>query len=47
MFVGEQSGKAEEAIELYVSIFSDSHVDQIEHFCPGGRSRRCPRAGRC
>ncbi|MFM8322534.1 MAG: VOC family protein [Chloroflexota bacterium] len=29
MFVGEQVGKAEDAIQFYVSVFPDSHVDEV------------------
>jgi predicted 3-demethylubiquinone-9 3-methyltransferase (glyoxalase superfamily) len=32
MFVGEQAGKAEEAINLYVSAFDGSRVIAIEHW---------------
>jgi predicted 3-demethylubiquinone-9 3-methyltransferase (glyoxalase superfamily) len=32
MFVGEQCGRAEEAMRLYVSLFDDSRVVHIERF---------------
>lgn len=32
MFVGEQHGKAEEAMNLYVSVFDDSRVLDVERF---------------
>jgi predicted 3-demethylubiquinone-9 3-methyltransferase (glyoxalase superfamily) len=32
MFVGDQYGKAEEAMNLYVSAFDDSDVLEVEHF---------------
>jgi predicted 3-demethylubiquinone-9 3-methyltransferase (glyoxalase superfamily) len=32
MFVGDQNGRAEEAMNLYVSVFEDSRVLDIEHF---------------
>ena len=35
MFVGEQSGKAEEAIKFYTSLFKNSKVKSIEHFNKG------------
>jgi predicted 3-demethylubiquinone-9 3-methyltransferase (glyoxalase superfamily) len=35
LFVGEQSGKAEEAINLYTSLFRDSEVKHLEHFKAG------------
>lgn len=34
MFVGEQAGKAEEAMELYTSLFEDSGVNRIERYGP-------------
>ncbi len=40
MFVGEQCGKAEEAINFYVSLFKNSQVKNIEYWKkdePGGR----------
>lgn len=40
MFSGPQSGKAEEAIQLYVSLFPDSGVQSISRYQanePGGR----------
>jgi predicted 3-demethylubiquinone-9 3-methyltransferase (glyoxalase superfamily) len=30
MFVGEQCGKAEAAIELYVSAFADPRINSVE-----------------
>jgi predicted 3-demethylubiquinone-9 3-methyltransferase (glyoxalase superfamily) len=35
LFCGEQHGKAEEAIELYCSLFDDSRVVSIERYGPG------------
>jgi predicted 3-demethylubiquinone-9 3-methyltransferase (glyoxalase superfamily) len=35
MFVGEQCGKAEEAIKLYTSLFKNSKVKSIERFNTG------------
>lgn len=32
MFVGEQFGKAEEAINFYISLFKDSGIQHIEYF---------------
>jgi predicted 3-demethylubiquinone-9 3-methyltransferase (glyoxalase superfamily) len=32
MFVGDQNGRAEEAMNLYVSVFEDSRVLDIERF---------------
>lgn len=40
MFVGEQCGKAEEAIELYTSLFKNSvikHIDYWKKDEPGGK----------
>jgi predicted 3-demethylubiquinone-9 3-methyltransferase (glyoxalase superfamily) len=40
MFVGEQCGKAEEAINFYISLFKDSAIQSIEHYKanePGGK----------
>jgi predicted 3-demethylubiquinone-9 3-methyltransferase (glyoxalase superfamily) len=37
MFVGNQSGKAEEAINFYTSLFKNSSVRTIERFGPGER----------
>ncbi len=34
-FVGKQSGKAEEAINFYVSLFNNSSIDKIEHYDTG------------
>jgi predicted 3-demethylubiquinone-9 3-methyltransferase (glyoxalase superfamily) len=35
MFVGDVSGRAEEAINLYLSVFRDSRMGAIMHFGPG------------
>lgn len=35
MFSGERLGRAEEAINFYVSRFADSHVQQIRRWGPG------------
>jgi predicted 3-demethylubiquinone-9 3-methyltransferase (glyoxalase superfamily) len=35
MFVGKQHGKAEEAINFYVSLFKDSEVTKIERYSAG------------
>jgi predicted 3-demethylubiquinone-9 3-methyltransferase (glyoxalase superfamily) len=35
MFVGDQCGKAEEAIRFYTSLFKNSQVKSIEHFKTG------------
>lgn len=40
MFVGEQCGKAEEAIKFYTSLFKNSEVEHIEYWQanePGGK----------
>ena len=40
MFVGEQCGKAEEAIKFYTSLFKQSEINNIEYWKdgePGGR----------
>ena len=34
MFVGDQYGKAEEAINFYISVFPHSGIDQIERYGP-------------
>jgi predicted 3-demethylubiquinone-9 3-methyltransferase (glyoxalase superfamily) len=31
-FVGEQHGKAEEAMNFYISLFKNSSIDEIEHY---------------
>jgi predicted 3-demethylubiquinone-9 3-methyltransferase (glyoxalase superfamily) len=40
MFVGDQCGKAEEAMELYVSAFEDSRVVSVERFGPEDEGER-------
>jgi predicted 3-demethylubiquinone-9 3-methyltransferase (glyoxalase superfamily) len=35
MFVGEQAGKAEEAIRLYTSLFKNSSISHIDRYGPG------------
>ena len=35
MFVGDKHGKAEEAINFYVSLFPDSSIDAIERYGAG------------
>jgi predicted 3-demethylubiquinone-9 3-methyltransferase (glyoxalase superfamily) len=35
MFVGEQHGKAEEAMNFYVSLFKDSRITKIERYGAG------------
>jgi predicted 3-demethylubiquinone-9 3-methyltransferase (glyoxalase superfamily) len=35
MFVGEQNGKAEEAMTFYVAQFKDSSIDRIERYAAG------------
>ena len=37
MFVGEQFGKAEEAIHFYVSLFKDSRIITIARYGAGGQ----------
>jgi predicted 3-demethylubiquinone-9 3-methyltransferase (glyoxalase superfamily) len=36
LFVGEQAGKAEEAMNFYTSLFEDSGIDLISRYGPGG-----------
>jgi hypothetical protein len=36
MFVGEQHGRAREAVDFYVSIFPDGHMDSVETYGPDG-----------
>ena len=36
LFVGDQAGKAEEAINFYISLFDNSEVIGIEHHGAGG-----------
>ena len=40
MFVGEQCGKAEEAIRFYTSVFRDSSVDGVLHYGPDDKPDR-------
>jgi predicted 3-demethylubiquinone-9 3-methyltransferase (glyoxalase superfamily) len=40
MFVGDQCGKAEEAMELYVSAFEGSRVIDVERFGPDDEGER-------
>ena len=40
MFVGDQCGKAEDAIELYVSAFERSRIIDIERFGPADDGER-------
>jgi predicted 3-demethylubiquinone-9 3-methyltransferase (glyoxalase superfamily) len=40
MFVGDQCGKAEEAMDLYVSTFDDSRVVSVERFGPESEGQR-------
>ena len=35
MFIGEQAGKAEEAINLYTSLFADSAIVDLDRYGPG------------
>lgn len=35
MFVGEVAGRAEEAINLYMSVFDDSKMGIIQRYGPG------------
>ena len=37
MFVGEQHGKAEEAINLYTSLIKDSKILRISHYGAGAQ----------
>ncbi|GAA0340156.1 VOC family protein [Bowmanella denitrificans] len=39
LFVGEQAGKAQQAIEFYTSLFADSAVDDIQYHEAGGPER--------
>ena len=38
MFVGEQNGKAEEAMNFYVSLFKNSSIDSVERYVAGERN---------
>jgi predicted 3-demethylubiquinone-9 3-methyltransferase (glyoxalase superfamily) len=35
MFVGEQHGKAEEAVRFYTSLFNDSEITYLDRYGPG------------
>jgi predicted 3-demethylubiquinone-9 3-methyltransferase (glyoxalase superfamily) len=35
MFVGDQFGRAEEAINYYASVFEEAQIDEIQHYGPG------------
>jgi len=35
MFVGEQNGKAEDAMKFYTSQFNNSSIDRVERYAPG------------
>ena len=35
MFVGDQAGNAEEAVSLYISLFSDSELRELTHHVDG------------
>ena len=39
MFVGDQHGRAEEAMNLYVSLFEDSRILEAERYGPGEEER--------
>jgi predicted 3-demethylubiquinone-9 3-methyltransferase (glyoxalase superfamily) len=39
MFVGEQCGRAEEAMNLYVSLFEDSEILEVERYGPDEEER--------
>jgi pimeloyl-ACP methyl ester carboxylesterase len=43
MFVGEQFGKAEEAIQFYVSLFKNSQILTIARYGPGEQGALCAR----
>jgi predicted 3-demethylubiquinone-9 3-methyltransferase (glyoxalase superfamily) len=40
MFVGDQHGRAEEAMNLYVSLFEDSRILAVERYGPGEEERK-------
>src|SRR5215212_5772146 len=39
MFVGDQHGRAEEAMNLYVSLFEDARILEVERYGPGEEER--------
>jgi len=39
MFVGDQHGRAEEAMNLYVSLFEDARILGVERYGPGEEER--------
>jgi predicted 3-demethylubiquinone-9 3-methyltransferase (glyoxalase superfamily) len=47
MFVGDQHGKAEEAMDLYVSVFEDARVLDVERFGAGEEQTGIRRATFC
>jgi predicted 3-demethylubiquinone-9 3-methyltransferase (glyoxalase superfamily) len=49
MFVGDQHGKAEEAIRFYTTLFENSDVVNVEHYAPGenGEARTVKHAVFC
>jgi predicted 3-demethylubiquinone-9 3-methyltransferase (glyoxalase superfamily) len=44
MFVGDQHGRAEEAMNLYVSLFEDSRVLEVDRFDDGDSEQGIRRA---
>jgi len=42
MFVGEQNGKAEEAMKFYTSQFSNAAIDRIERYAAGEAEPKAP-----
>lgn len=39
MFVGDQYGRAREAIDFYISVFPDSQLNHVEHHPEGGNEK--------